>query len=79
MTEIQIRQEFIRTHLREAREKMLSASQELMQSLNKSKRRASLLRFIGQQLKKIELYQEGKLDIDAEISLQLLLEQSHKS
>ena len=61
------KEEFIQQGITETRAKMLSAHNELMQSLNKPNRRKSLQHFISQCLQKLELYEDGKLDIDAEM------------
>jgi len=66
------KQEFITQKLAEARENLASAHQGLMESTDKPRIRISLQRLITLQQQKIELYQEGKLDTDAEIALMIL-------
>ena len=61
------RQEFIHEKIMETRGKLISAHRELMQSLDKPKRRKLLEYFIHQCQQRLELYENGKLDIDAEM------------
>ena len=71
MNLIMTREEFIQQKIEETRRGLISAHRELMQVLDKPKRRKSLERHICQCLQKLKLYENGKLDIDAEIRFEI--------
>jgi len=67
------REKFMADKITTTKGNIVYARNELGDKSRGLRQRAILERFIKQQQRKLELYQEGKLDIDAEVSLKILL------